>query len=273
MFQLCILEDKIKTQPGQFNRDTEEVLREQIEMKYSNKVLNNVGLCITFYDFISVAEPYLYPSEGSAIQLVKFRMVVFRPFIGEILTGNLKASNKEGLKISIEFFADIFVPAALLQSPCVYNKDTGLWTWKYGENGDDFVMELGEEVRFRVRTINFTSLSNSAKGIMATTTSESQDSVITAAASNSIPVGGSGGVSGGENNSSSSSSHGGSGGSSSNSGSATTTTTSTITIMPGPPLLRRRSSSIGLSPEDEMPAAMQVIGAMNDFGLGLISWW
>lgn len=39
------------------------------------------------------------------------------------------------------------------------------------------------------------------------------------------------------------------------------------------PLLRRRSSSIGLSPEDEVPAVMQIIGAMNDFGLGLTSWW
>jgi hypothetical protein len=39
------------------------------------------------------------------------------------------------------------------------------------------------------------------------------------------------------------------------------------------PALRRRSSSMGLSPEDEIPAVMQISGAMNDFGLGLISWW
>lgn len=39
------------------------------------------------------------------------------------------------------------------------------------------------------------------------------------------------------------------------------------------PTVRRRSSSMGLSPEDEIPAVMQIIGAMNDFGLGLISWW
>jgi len=123
------------------------VLKEQIEIKYANRVLLHVGLCITFYDFISIGDPYLYPSEGSSIQIVRFRMVVFRPFVGEIITGRLVGSNREGLKISTEFFDDISIPAALLQAPCVFNPVDSLWTWKYGENADtDFVMEIGEEV-------------------------------------------------------------------------------------------------------------------------------
>lgn len=51
-------------------------------MKYSNKVILEVGLCVCFYDFLEVGDPYVYPSEGSAIQDVKFRIVVFNPFIG-----------------------------------------------------------------------------------------------------------------------------------------------------------------------------------------------
>ena len=125
------------------------MLKEQIEIKYSNKILLHVGLCITFYDFVSIGDPYIYPSEGSSIQIVKFRMVVFRPFAGEIMTGKLISSNREGLKISVDFFDDILIPAALLQAPCVYNPVDGLWTWKYGENHDtDFVMDIGEEVGF-----------------------------------------------------------------------------------------------------------------------------
>ena len=109
----------------------------------------HVGLCITFYDFVSIGDPYIYPSEGSSIQIVKFRMVVFRPFAGEIMTGKLISSNREGLKISVDFFDDILIPAALLQAPCVYNPVDGLWTWKYGENHDtDFVMDIGEEVGY-----------------------------------------------------------------------------------------------------------------------------
>eukprot|EP01032_Pedospumella_encystans_P019957 gene19957-22684_t len=228
MFLIAEVEDKIKTAPDQFGRDAAEVLKEQIEIKYANRVLLHVGLCITFYDFISIGDPYLYPSEGSAIQIVRFRMVVFRPFVGEIITGRLVSSGREGLKISTEFFEDILIPAALLQAPCVYNPVDGLWTWKYGEPENDFLMDIGEEVRFKVRTLTFTQLSSSVKGLTATTTSETGND---AGASASSSAGG-----------------------------------------PGP-ALRRRSSSMGLSPDDEIPAVMQIIGAMNDFGLGLISWW
>jgi DNA-directed RNA polymerase III subunit RPC8 len=109
--------------------------------------LLNVGLCVTFYDFISIGEPYLYPSEGCAIQLVKFRMVIFRPFVGEILIGKLVKSTREGLRISLDFFDDILIPAALLQSPCVFNPANNLWSWKYEENAESpFIMEIGEEV-------------------------------------------------------------------------------------------------------------------------------
>lgn len=78
-----------------------------------------------------------------------------------------------------------------------------------------------------MRTLTFTALTNSVKGITATTTSETQQDQKAAPAAGGMP----------------------------------------------PPALRRRSSSMGLSPDDEIPAVMQIIGAMNDFGLGLISWW
>jgi hypothetical protein len=99
-------------------------------------------------------------------------------------------------------------------------------------------------VRFKVRTITFTSLTNSAKGILAIMTSESQDNSGTSGATTS---------------------GGGSGAAAANvSGGAGAV---------GPPLVRRRSSSIGLAPDEEVPAVMQIIGAANDFGLGLTSWW
>jgi hypothetical protein len=37
-------------------------------------------------------------------------------------------------------------------------------------------------------------------------------------------------------------------------------------------LRRRSSSSLGLR-EDEAPSAMQIVGCINEDGLGLVSWW
>ena len=150
MFLLAVIEDKLRTLPDQFARDSEAVLLDQIDIKFANKVLVDVGLCITLFDFLEVGDPYIYPAEGSAHQRVKFRMVVFRPFVGEvragccfcccvavcvahrllstqILVGRISSSSKSGLWVSLEFFDEVFIPAHLLQSPSVWREDKALW--------------------------------------------------------------------------------------------------------------------------------------------------
>lgn len=57
---------------------------DQIDIKFANKIILDVGLCISLFDFLEIGDPYVYPAEGSAHQRVKFRMVVFRPFAGEV---------------------------------------------------------------------------------------------------------------------------------------------------------------------------------------------
>ena len=61
-----------------------QVLLDQIDIKFANKVILDVGLCISLFDFLEIGDPYVYPAEGSAHQRVMFRMVVFRPFAGEV---------------------------------------------------------------------------------------------------------------------------------------------------------------------------------------------
>ena len=109
MFVLSVIEDKLKVVPESFLRPMSEVLQEQVETKYSNKVVLEVGLCVCFYDFLEVGDPYVYPSEGSAILLVKFRLVVFRPFVGEVLLGKVTKSNPSGICVSLGFFEVYFV--------------------------------------------------------------------------------------------------------------------------------------------------------------------
>ena len=114
-------------------------------MKYTNKILHDIGLCVCLFDFQKFGEPFLYPSEGSTIILVKFRLVLFRPFIGEIITGKIISSGRDGVRVSLNFFDDILIPVANFQQPTVYNPSTELWSWKY--EGNELCMEIGEKVR------------------------------------------------------------------------------------------------------------------------------
>eukprot|EP01035_Chromulina_nebulosa_P020438 gene20438-26520_t len=189
MFILTVIEDKIKIKPDQFDNETSETIIEIIQSKYCNKIIPDVGLVISFFDFIEVGDPYIYPSEGSSHQQVTFRLIVFRPFPGEILCGKVKDSNIDGIKVSLDFFEDIFIPQTLLNDPSTYDNDSKLWTWKYGLEDEciDFTIFIGEEIRFRVRTIHFTNVTSTAKGIAALTTSDTHIPINSKSVNESIP--------------------------------------------------------------------------------------
>ena len=58
----------------------------------------------------------VFSSETLSDVTAEFRMIVFRPFVGEVLTGRIMAATYTGIRISLEFFDDIFIPAHLIFS-------------------------------------------------------------------------------------------------------------------------------------------------------------
>ncbi|KAG9416794.1 DNA-directed RNA polymerase III subunit RPC8 [Aphanomyces cochlioides] len=222
MFVLCRIADVIQVAPDFFAADYSSVLIEEIDRKYANKVIADVGLCITHYDFIEIGDAYIHPSDGTSHTEVIFRMVVFRPFIGEILKGKIISCTEEHIRVSMDFVQDIIIPSYAMQNPSFFDKTERLWEWKFPgreEGQDPYYMYLNEEIRFRVTNINFTRVLKTATGIQAVTE-----------------------------------------------------TADTIPDKRENPT-RRRSSSVDLSETDPKPSALQIVGTIDEDGLGLSSWW
>ena len=278
MFVLAIIEDNIKTAPDQFDRDPTEVLIEQIDLKYTNKILIEVGLCVSFYDFIKIGDPYVYPGEGASHQVVNFRMVIFRPFAGEVMLGRILSSSIDGLRVTTEFFDDIFIPSSLLQTNSEFDRGKKEWKWNYDEGGDSFPMELGGEIRFKVKTISFTTVTNTVKETRTSVYSETRTNA-TVSAHPHQQAGGGGGGGGGKKASSyadhplpeelggtrrrSSSSvglHASSSSSSSSSSSASSSSSSSFSFS---------GHEFGTQSEP----AMKILATVREDGLGIVSWW
>ncbi|KAG2529253.1 hypothetical protein JM18_002898 [Phytophthora kernoviae] len=138
MFVLTRISDVIPVAPELFDADYTQVLVEEIDRKYANKVISDVGLCITLYDFV--------------------------------LKGRIVSCTEEHIRVSMDFVQDIIIPSYALQTPSYFDSAERLWVWKYSEGQEKFYMDLHEEIRFRVTNINFTRVTKTAKGIQATTT-------------------------------------------------------------------------------------------------------
>ena len=42
---------------------------------------------------------------------MEFRMIMFRPVEGEVLVGKVLSSNKAGIRVTLEFLEDVWIPS------------------------------------------------------------------------------------------------------------------------------------------------------------------
>lgn len=137
MYVLSVLEDEVALHPSEFGINAHiPAIRKMIEAKYVDRVIPDVGLVIALYDVLKVRDAYIFPgdlkdSQGDAACTVVFRVIVFRPKIGELLVGRVLASTPMGLQVTLGFFQDVSIPIAHLRKPCHYDDRSKSWLWNY----------------------------------------------------------------------------------------------------------------------------------------------
>jgi len=169
MFTLVLIDDDIPVQPADLRGDCRAQLKRQIQHKYIDRVIPNVGLCVEFYDFVRIKDAHIHPGDGSvgvgeAYFKVEFNIIVFRPSIGEWLVGSITGSCKEGLRVSLSFFHDVLIPSSNLKTPFLFDAAEQCWVWQYRnqENNEviNFFYEKTALVRFRVVAVEFPEASS-----------------------------------------------------------------------------------------------------------------
>ncbi|KEZ40001.1 hypothetical protein SAPIO_CDS8985 [Scedosporium apiospermum] len=117
---ICSLEkrtkiaDLVQIAPEDFSKQSAVAIEDNINAKYSNKVIQNIGLCICFYDLLWASEGLI----GHGTGLVN-------------VNGN---STPQGIHLRTDFFDDIFVPYDQLPEGCEYNHSDQLWIWNVEED-------------------------------------------------------------------------------------------------------------------------------------------
>ncbi|KAJ1946991.1 DNA-directed RNA polymerase III complex subunit Rpc25 [Kickxella alabastrina] len=153
MFVLVALRDTLKIIPSEFTKSREDALKDEINSKYTNRVLHDIGLCILVHDLQEIDEGYVQHSEGWIWVKVTFRMIVFRPFRDEILLGRVRSASAQGIQVTMGFFDDITIPADKMPQGSEFDATEGVWVWRY--DGNELYMDLEEEIRFSVVASEF----------------------------------------------------------------------------------------------------------------------
>ena len=88
MYVLAEMKDIVHVKPWLFDKDLTIIIEDELNKKFANKVIYELGLCVALFDILNIENSYILPGDGSSHTRVTFRYIVFRPFIDEILTGS-----------------------------------------------------------------------------------------------------------------------------------------------------------------------------------------
>lgn len=163
------MSDLVRIPPHTFNIPIPQSISNELSKKYANKVVSNLGLVVCVWDLLDIKDGLLKPGDGAAFVEVRFRCVVWKPFIGEILTGWVSECTAEGIKIKTEFFDEIVIPKNYLFENCSFRPADKAWVWQPDEETELFI-DVNEKIRFRIEEEIFVNIkpktSSEAQGLL-----------------------------------------------------------------------------------------------------------
>ncbi|TVU39323.1 hypothetical protein EJB05_12736 [Eragrostis curvula] len=161
MFSLSLIEHNLPMPPHLLSRPLVDAIKAELERLFLDKVVPNLGLCVSVYDIRSIEGGSIHAGEGCSTYTVSFRLLMFKPFHGEVLVGRISGYDDKGLQggfmfgellVSLDFFSDICIPGHLMQDGTVRDPD-GRWMWK--TDGNELYLDLDDEIRFLVSNIKY----------------------------------------------------------------------------------------------------------------------
>mmetsp|Transcript_24970 Transcript_24970/g.44393 ORF Transcript_24970/g.44393 Transcript_24970/m.44393 type:complete len:234 (-) Transcript_24970:137-838(-) len=154
MFILVQLSDTVTITPKRFSTNLRKQIKDELNLKFCNRIIPNMGLGIALRAIESVGSPkYVAGTTGMHIK-VQFRFIVFRPLEKEVLTGVVQSSDSNGIVVSLGFFEDVYVAKEDMPNPSVYDEEKEVWIWTY-DDATNFYIDIGHPIRVRVLRLDF----------------------------------------------------------------------------------------------------------------------
>ena len=164
MFVLAVVRDAVRVSPAAFGKAPANALRDEIDARYGGRVLSDVGFVICCETAKTVSDGLVHALDGGATYQAEFRLLVFRPFVGEVLRCTVEFVDENGLRCTTGFFSQIRIPVKYLPSSATFDPARRLYL-----DAKQRKIQTGDSVLVRVASVKFTRLSKRKRGLQATT--------------------------------------------------------------------------------------------------------
>jgi len=101
MFYLVDMEDYIRVEPKLFGLPTLEAVEKQLRETYADYYNKELGRAVVVVDVLSVGEGVIIPGDGAAYYNSKFKLLVWKPELHELVFGEITEITNFGAFINL----------------------------------------------------------------------------------------------------------------------------------------------------------------------------
>lgn len=101
MFYLAEVEDYVRVDPKLFGLETAEAVKEQLKQSYANFQDKELGSVVAVLEVLSVDDGVIIPGDGAVYYKSKFKLVVFKPELQELVYGTIDEITNFGAFIDL----------------------------------------------------------------------------------------------------------------------------------------------------------------------------
>jgi len=101
MFYLVEIEDYVRVEPKLFGLSTLEAVKNQLKETYAEYVSKEIGRVISVVDVLEVGEGIIIPGDGAVYYKSKFKLLVWKPELQELVFGTIAEITSFGAFINL----------------------------------------------------------------------------------------------------------------------------------------------------------------------------
>ncbi len=150
MFYLSEVEDYIRVEPKHFGLATKDAVSEQLNETYVNSVSRDLGFVVSVIGVDKVGEGIIIPGDGAAYYKSKFKVLVWRPELHELVFGTIKEITNFGAFMQIANAQGMIHISQTMEDFVSLNK-TGTLQGKASKRS----LGIGDECLARIVAISF----------------------------------------------------------------------------------------------------------------------
>lgn len=101
MFYLVEVEDYVRVEPKLFGLSTADAVKQQLNETYENYQDKELGAVVSVLDVMEVAEGIIIPGDGAAYYRSRFKLIIFKPELQELVYGTIEEITSFGAFINM----------------------------------------------------------------------------------------------------------------------------------------------------------------------------